>query len=140
MSVLKQNLLAVAVLAIGAAVHITVLVAAIGGLQSLDAMVSSAGSLVGSAVTMGIGFAAVLAGHSVPICIWAAAFRLTHAIYFALVTTTTLDYGDITLSRPHRLFGAVAAVSGLLTCGLSTAFLIGVVQGALSNGRSVKRR
>lgn len=49
---------------------------------------------------------------------------LEDAIYFALVTSTTLGYGDITLGSRWRLFGAMAAVNGLLTFGLSTAFLI----------------
>ncbi len=37
-----------------------------------------------------------------------------------------IGYGDITLGHIWRLFGAMAAVNGLLTFGLSTAFLIEV--------------
>ena len=51
---------------------------------------------------------------------------LEDAVYFVLVTSTTLGYGDVTLERKWRLFGAMAAVNGLLTFGLSTAFLLDV--------------
>lgn len=60
---------------------------------------------------------------------------LGDAIYFALVTTTTLGYGDITLARDFRNFGAIAAVAGLLTFGLGTAFLIGAMEAALTGSR-----
>ena len=35
--------------------------------------------------------------------------------------------GDITIRPDWRVFGAMAAVTGLLTFGLSTAFLVGVM-------------
>ncbi|MEL7213837.1 MAG: ion channel [Pseudomonadota bacterium] len=75
----------------------------------------------------------ILVGHTLQIWIWAivlvatrAITSLEDAIYFILVTSTTLGYGDITLQPRWRLFGAMAAVNGLLTFGLSTAFLIEV--------------
>lgn len=84
-------------------------------------------------------FGFVVFGHTLQIWIWAFSLvrigslqRMDDAVYFALVTTTTLGYGDITLQREHRVFGAMAAVSGLLTFGLSTAFLIGFMGGLFS--------
>ena len=75
----------------------------------------------------------VLTGHTLQVWAWALSFRglgalsqLDEAIYFALVTTTTLGYGDVTLDRRFRIYGAMAAVSGLMTYGLSTAFLVGL--------------
>ena len=79
-------------------------------------------------------FAASLAGHTAQIWLWAlvlkaaGVFEMTSdAIYFSLVTSTTLGYGDITIRPDWRVFGAMAAVTGLLTFGLSTAFLVGVM-------------
>ena len=48
------------------------------------------------------------------------------AIYFALVTYTTLGYGDVTLPTGYRIFGAFGSVTGLLAFGLSTALLVGL--------------
>jgi hypothetical protein len=77
----------------------------------------------------------VLLAHTVNVWIWAvvrfwmrALDSLEAAIYFSLVTTTTLGYGDIVLKHKWRVFGAMAAISGLLTFGLSTTFLITTVQ------------
>ena len=71
---------------------------------------------------------------------WAFLFRSldaleewSDAVYFSLVTTTTLGYGDITLDPKFRVVGAMAAVAGLMTYGLSTAFLVGVASGLISS-------
>ena len=73
----------------------------------------------------------LMVGHSVGAWIWAAAYMLVGAfdalepaLYFSLVTFTTLGYGDITLSPEWRLLSALAAANGLLIFGLSTAFLV----------------
>ncbi|MEM7584881.1 MAG: potassium channel family protein [Acidobacteriota bacterium] len=43
------------------------------------------------------------------------------ALYFSIVTATTLGYGDLTLSEPWRLLGVFEAMTGLLLFGASTA-------------------
>lgn len=53
--------------------------------------------------------------------------------YFALVTYTTLGYGDVVLSEAYRLTGALCAVAGTLTIGMTTAFLIEVVRQLADN-------
>jgi hypothetical protein len=90
---------------------------------------------------MGAGLAAVVLAHTVQVWIWAAAFvmagtlsDLADAIYFSLVTYTTLGYGDIVIGSGFRIFGAMAAVTGLLNFGISTAFLVGLL------GRLVRDR
>jgi hypothetical protein len=52
---------------------------------------------------------------------------LATALYFSLVTYTTLGYGDFVLGPDIRIFASFAAVTGLLTFGLSTAFLVGLI-------------
>jgi len=49
------------------------------------------------------------------------------ALYFSLVTFTTLGYGDIVLGEQLRIFGAFASVTGLLAFGLSTAFMVALM-------------
>ncbi len=73
----------------------------------------------------------LMAGHSVGAWAWAMTYILVGAInalepalYFSLVTFTTLGYGDITLNPDWRLLSAINAANGLLVFGLSTAFLV----------------
>ena len=70
---------------------------------------------------------------SITICTWLWAFififlnvfqSLEPAIYFSLVSMTTLGYGDITLDPQWRILSGLTAVNGLLLFGLTTAFLV----------------
>jgi hypothetical protein len=56
---------------------------------------------------------------------------LVTSFYFATVTYTTLGYGDIVLGPDARIVATFCAVTGLLTFGISTAFLIGVLSNIL---------
>lgn len=53
---------------------------------------------------------------------------LEKAIYFSLVTFTTLGYGDITISSTNRILAGFEAINGILLIGWSTAFMFSVVQ------------
>ncbi len=124
----KQITIGSAVMGLASALHIAVLVTMISLLQRLADQFGNAGWAM-----VIVAFAAILLGHTLQVWIWALALKLftsieslEDAVYFALVTSTTLGYGDVTLERKWRLFGAMAAVNGLLTFGLSTAFLLEV--------------
>lgn len=63
--------------------------------------------------------------------LWAACFKLLgifvtweSAVYFSLVSYTTLGYGDILLTHEWRILGGMAAANGLLNIGLLTAMLV----------------
>ena len=63
--------------------------------------------------------------------LWAGVFlyndvfgHIEEALYFTLVTFTTLGYGDIVVDTQWRLLAALAAVNGLIIVGLNTAFLV----------------
>ena len=124
----RQILMGLAVLGLASAIHIAVLITAI---EVLPVVAGNAGGTRWPLIIAA--FAAILTGHTLQVWVWALVLKairaivsLEDAVYFALVTSTTLGYGDITLERRWRLFGAMAAVNGLLTFGLSTAFLIDV--------------
>lgn len=75
----------------------------------------------------------LLAAQTVSVWMWSFAFRLLGifgsmepAVYFTLVTFTTLGYGDITLGPDWRVLSGMTAVNGLLMFGFSTAFLFDV--------------
>ena len=79
-------------------------------------------------------FAIIVFSHTVQVWLWAASFiwldalnEIDQAIYFSLVTYTTLGYGDITLTNEFNIFGAMASVTGLLNFGVSTAILVAVI-------------
>jgi hypothetical protein len=80
----------------------------------------------------------MLAAHTVQIWMWAAIFLLISnlpdletSFYFAAVTYTTLGYGDVVLDENARIVATFCAITGLLTFGISTAFLIGVLSRVL---------
>ena len=76
--------------------------------------------------------------HFIQSGIWALTFyllpgitefeTLEKAIYFSLVTFTTLGYGEITISSTNRILAGFEAINGILLIGWSTAFMFSVVQ------------
>lgn len=84
-------------------------------------------------------FILVLA-HTIQVWTWSVVFLeitdlpdLVTSFYFATVTYTTLGYGDIVLGPDARIVATFCAITGLLTFGISTAFLIGVLSHILPN-------
>jgi hypothetical protein len=68
--------------------------------------------------------------HLVEISVWALFFWWQKCLpdaetsfYFSGVTYTTTGYGDFVLPKAWRLFAPVEGLTGILMCGLSTAFL-----------------
>ena len=71
----------------------------------------------------------------VDIAVWAGAYLLVGAIdkietalYFSMVTFTTLGYGDVLLDERWRLMAAFEAANGIIIFGLTTAVVVAVVQ------------
>ncbi|MEX0338065.1 MAG: ion channel [Arenibacterium sp.] len=88
---------------------------------------------------------ALLASHTAQVYMWAITFwlggMLEHfdtAIYYALVSYTTLGYGDVTLGPAFRIYGAMSSVVGVFTIGMSTAFLVSFFQDLLSKSNVEK--
>jgi len=50
------------------------------------------------------------------------------ALYFSLVTFTTLGYGDLTLNEEWRILGAFQAANGVIMFGWTTALIVAVAQ------------
>ena len=90
--------------------------------------------------------------HLLEVVVWAIAYRLIlpgahletfeKAVYFSIVTFTTLGYGDVTLvNHEWRLLSGVEALNGILLVGWTTALLFLVVQrswSSLSGGHKGK--
>jgi hypothetical protein len=55
------------------------------------------------------------------------------AFYFSGATYTTLGYGDLVLPKPWRMLAPVEAMTGILTCGLSTGLFFALVSRWISH-------
>ncbi len=53
---------------------------------------------------------------------------LEKAIYFSLVTFTTLGYGEITIHSTNRILAGLEAMNGVLLLGWTTAIMFSVLQ------------
>lgn len=49
---------------------------------------------------------------------------MEECVYFALISFTTLGYGDVILPKGWRLLGGMAAANGFMTFGLLIAMLV----------------
>jgi hypothetical protein len=83
-------------------------------------------------------FLGIAASHIAQIWLWAvslfavgATAQFDDSLYFALVTYTTVGYGDITLSDDTRILGALASFAGILSFGMSTALIVSLFTRAL---------
>ena len=79
-------------------------------------------------------FAGIMFLHIVQTSLWAVFYYLQGlfndfetSLYFSMVSFTTLGYGDVLLPRRWRLLGVIEGFSGVLLCGVSTAFIFAVV-------------
>ena len=73
----------------------------------------------------------LVAGLSVSAALWAGVYlvigafnSLEPALYFSIVTFSTLGYGDIVLEPQWRILVSLTAVNGLIIVGLNTAVLV----------------
>jgi voltage-gated potassium channel len=57
------------------------------------------------------------------------------SLYFSLTSYTTIGYGDVLLPQKWRLLGAIEGISGVLLCGISTAFIFAVISAILQMQR-----
>jgi len=79
-------------------------------------------------------FAGILCLHIIQTSLWAVFYYVQNlfsdfetSLYFSMVSFTTLGYGDVLLPRRWRLLGVIEGFSGVLLCGVSTAFIFAVV-------------
>jgi voltage-gated potassium channel len=92
------------------------------------------GSMVRSAMLLIVLFSGVMFLHITETCIWAFFYYAQElfkdfesSLYFSLTSYTTIGYGDLLLPQRWRLLGAIEGVSGVLLCGVSTAFIFAVI-------------
>ena len=86
------------------------------------------------AMLIGALFAGIMFLHIIQTTLWAVFYYVQDlfsdfetSLYFSMVSFTTLGYGDVLLPRKWRLLGVIEGFSGVLLCGVSTAFIFAVV-------------
>lgn len=83
-------------------------------------------------------FSGVMFLHIIETNLWAAFYYgqglfndFETSLYFSLTSYTTIGYGDVLLPQKWRLLGAIEGISGVLLCGISTAFIFAVISAML---------
>ena len=79
-------------------------------------------------------FVGILFLHFIQTSLWAVFYYAQNlfsdfetSLYFSMVSFTTTGYGDVLLPRNWRLLGVIEGFSGVLLCGISTAFIFAVI-------------
>jgi hypothetical protein len=79
----------------------------------------------------------------VEVSLWAAAYLalnaiqgLEKALYFSMVTFTTLGYGEIVLDERWRLLASFEAANGIIMFGWTTAIVMAAVHRIYLSGKS----
>lgn len=146
--VLKLSLLGVFLLAVTVLIHAVGTTYWVRHLRRRYAAATPPGAwgLLSALVTTAV---LLLGLHIVEVTIWAVVYlaalpasdmwTLEKALYFSLVTFTTLGYGDITLSADWRVLSGIEALNGILLVGWSTAMLFTVLQKGWQMGVATTR-
>jgi len=119
-------------LLLSALIHVGIFAFGIPRLAKLSKATQPMRNVPRNVILLSAGVGMLIVAHTITIWLWAIGFyyssafaALADSFYFSTVTYTTLGYGDIVLVPNLRIFGSFAAITGLLTFGISTAFLVG---------------
>ncbi|MEM1287178.1 MAG: ion channel [Pseudomonadota bacterium] len=141
MTLLGQLTTGTAMLSISILIHIACVAIGTPMLKSAAHRIRGSNTLLIAAL-LTLGLVILVIGHTIQVWLWAAAFASSGALadfetafYFATVTYTTLGYGDIVLAEDLRIFASFGAVTGLFAFGISTAFIIGIINEAMPSFR-----
>jgi hypothetical protein len=89
-------------------------------------------------------FLSIVLLHLIQVGLWAVVFwranelpTLETAVYFSLVTYTTIGYGDVVLGTGWRVLAGIEGLTGIILIGWSTAFVFAVVNRMYEHWRQV---
>ncbi|WP_392342031.1 potassium channel family protein [Phaeobacter sp. BS23] len=139
MGAVQQILLGTGMLAVSALVHVGVIALSVPYFRKLPHFLPlEHWPRLRIATFLSFSVFVLVFAHTVQVWTWSVTFLeitdlpdLATSFYFATVTYTTLGYGDIVPGPDARIVATFCAITGLLTFGISTAFLIGVLSKVL---------
>ena len=89
-------------------------------------------------------FTGIVVLHLIQVGLWAVVFwrarelpNLETALYFSLVSYTTIGFGDVVLGPGWRVLAGIEGLTGILLVGWSTAFVFAVVNRMYEHWRQV---
>jgi hypothetical protein len=87
-------------------------------------------------------FAGIVLLHLAQVVLWAVVFwraqelpNAETALYFSLVSYTTIGFGDVVVGPRWRLLAGIEGLTGILLVGWSTAFVFAVVNRMYEHSR-----
>lgn len=136
----SQLLLGTILIVVNAVFHVSCLVLLASLIHRIGTSATFIPNRKGLILLLGIAVLGLISIHTASAWAWAIVYlvigeftELSKALYFSVVTATTLGYGDITLSDEWQLLASFEAMGGLILFGASTAFLIGVTKSWFSH-------
>ncbi|MDJ0926110.1 MAG: potassium channel family protein [Gammaproteobacteria bacterium] len=136
----SQLLIGTVLIVVNAVFHVSCLVWLAGVINYVGTSWNLAPNRRRLILLLGIAVLGLIAIHTTSAWAWALVYvavgefsELRHALYFSVVTSTTLGYGDITLSERWRLLASFEAMGGLVLFGASTAFLMAAIKSWFSH-------
>jgi hypothetical protein len=130
----KELLIAFGVMGICLVIHVTGIILITDALVQQRQRIENRVGFAYAACLLIIVFTALIILHVSETVIWAAFYSwnglfqdFETSLYFSLSSYTTAGYGEVLLPRSWRLLGTIEAISGVLLCGLSAAFLFAIV-------------
>lgn len=127
-------------LTLSCVIHVVILAALVAVIEKMQQGHKPHVTLRRTVLLLMVSLVFILFSHTIQVWIWA--LTLVHndqilewntSVYFSLVTYTSVGYGDVVLGPNFRVYGAFAAVTGLLSFGLSTAYLVALMNRLILN-------
>jgi len=137
----KELLIAFGVMGVCLVIHVTGIILISNAMVRQRQRIEDRVGFVYSAGLLMIVFTALIILHVSETVIWAAFYSwnglfqdFETSLYFSLSSYTTAGYGEVLLPQSWRLLGTIEAISGVLLCGLSAAFLFAIVNALFRYG------
>jgi len=131
---LKELLVAFAIVAVCLLLHVACIVSLADWMLDQREKSKEEMGTLGYMGLLIVAFSVIIILHMIEIGIWAAFYYVRSlfgdfetSLYFSITSYTTIGFGDVVLPRAWRLLGGIEGVTGVLLCGLSTAFVFAII-------------
>ncbi len=130
----RELFIAFVIVAVCVVIHTTGMLILVDWLIRQRPLLERRSSILSFGLLLTLVFAVVILLHLAETSFWATFYYwrglfedYETSFYFSLGSYTTIGYGDVVLPQRWRLLGGLEGVSGVLLCGLSTAFIFAIV-------------